>query len=207
MSFNISEILEKLKSIEGFANKVTETKRLADELAENLARMKEAINKTINESFSQIADQIDTLRRNMETMETVQTAGAPAPVPPPSYRPAPTPTPTPTPRAAPVTPTPTPRASPTPTPTPKTTAPAKAAPTPAPVAKAAPEMVTAPPTAEPVDDEVVVLLQKKDRLKAALTDLRFDYMRGYIPEPEYKSKEAELDTQLEELEREITSKK
>jgi outer membrane biosynthesis protein TonB len=203
MSFNISEILEKLKAIEGFANKVAETKRLADELAENLARLKIEVNKTINDSFSQIADQIETLRRNMESMESVHPGAQPA-------EPARAPTPTPAPKAAPAaarvepaprpTPAPAPsRATPTLTPTPK--------PAPAPTPKAATQVTAPPPTAEPMDEEVVVLLQKKDRLKASLTDLRFDYMRGYIPEPEYKSKEAELDAQLEELERDIASKK
>jgi DNA-directed RNA polymerase subunit RPC12/RpoP len=46
-----------------------------------------------------------------------------------------------------------------------------------------------------------LLQQKKVRLKAALTDLRYDYMRGYIPESEYKTKENELDSQLEDLDK------
>jgi hypothetical protein len=32
-------------------------------------------------------------------------------------------------------------------------------------------------------------------------------MRGYIPEDDYKSKEAELDTQLEEVDRQIAGLK
>ncbi len=52
-------------------------------------------------------------------------------------------------------------------------------------------------------DQLDFLLQQKDRLEAALTDLRFDYMRGYIPESEYKTKETELDSQLEDLDKQI----
>ncbi|NWF95676.1 MAG: hypothetical protein HXY34_06005 [Candidatus Thorarchaeota archaeon] len=198
MSFNIGEILEKLKAIEGFANNVAETKKLADELAMNLARMKEAINKTINDSFKEIADQIDQLRRTMETMEQVRTS-APAPTPA-----APTPPPKST---APTRTEPAPEIAVT---TPSTAAARTPQPEPAPAVKTSPRTQAPPVTAvqaPAMDDELVVLLQKKDRLKASLTDLRFDYMRGYIPEPEYKSKEAELDSQLEELDKQIASKK
>ena len=64
------------------------------------------------------------------------------------------------------------------------------------------------PEAEPAvasesDDQLDFLLQQKDRLKASLTDLRFDYMRGYIPEDDYKTKEADLDAQLEDIDRQI----
>ncbi|MFX0056058.1 MAG: hypothetical protein ACFFAX_08445 [Promethearchaeota archaeon] len=181
MAFDIGELTTKLKEIETYAMKVAETKKLADQLAENLAKMKTAINKTINDSFTEIANQIDTLRKNMEEMESVKTAApaAPAPVAEPTPAPAPsaetTPTPEPTPAAAP-----------------------------------APEPAAAP-AAEPVaaegSDQLDFLLQQKDRLKASLTDLRFDYMRGYIPEDDYKSKEAELDSQLEEIDRQIAGLK
>ena len=87
MSFDISDMLEKLKEIEGFANKVAETKRLADQLAENFAKMKVAINQTINDSFTEIANQIDTLRKNMEQMESIQTI---APTSKPTSSPEPT---------------------------------------------------------------------------------------------------------------------
>ncbi|RLI56714.1 MAG: hypothetical protein DRO93_11120, partial [Candidatus Thorarchaeota archaeon] len=76
MDLNITEILEQLKAIESFASKVTETKRLADELAMNFAKMKESINNAINEAFRDIADQIETLRKNMESMESVQAASS-----------------------------------------------------------------------------------------------------------------------------------
>ncbi len=209
MSFNITEILEKLKAIEGFANRVAETKRLADELAENLVRMKEAINKTINESFMAIADQIDTLRRNMEVMEQVQSSQAASPSSAaPSQAPtarATTPTPTPTATAAPSQ-APTARAT-TPTPTPTATA----APSQAPTAKTATTPaagIAGPPitSAGQMDDELVALLQKKDMIKSQLTDLRFDYMRGYLGEAEYKAKETKLDSLLEEIEKEIAAK-
>ncbi len=192
----MEELNQKLRAIESFANKVAETKRLADQLAENFAKMKTAINQTINESFSQIADQIDTLRRNMQSMETVQpvslSAAAPAPAPKaaPKAAPAPAPAPTPTPKAAPA-----PAAS-------------KAAPAAAKAAPAAPKFSATPPSAPAgSSDQLDFLLQQKDRLKASLTDLRFDYMRGYIPEEDYKAKETELDSQLEDLDRQIAGMK
>ncbi len=181
MSFDLSAMMEKLKEIEGFAENVAETKKLADTLAENFAKMKMSINQTINDSFAEIANQIEALRQNMEKMENVKTdapkVDAPAPVPTPE--PAPTPEVTPAPES-------------TPEPTPE--------PVPEPVPEATPE-----PTVEPAEgsDQLDFLLQQKDRLKAQLTDLRFDYMRGYIPEDEYKTKEADLDTQLEDLDKQI----
>ncbi len=189
MAFDLSEIMEKLKAIEGFASKVSETKRLADELAENFANMKMSINKTINDSFSEVANQIDTLRKNMQQMETIKpSASTAAATPAPEATPAPVPTPSPEPAVAP-TPDPTPAPGPTPAP--------------------AVEPVAAPVIEPPKegDDQLDFLLQQKDRLKAALTDLRFDYMRGYIPEEEYKTKEAELDSQLEDLDRQIAALK
>ncbi|MFW9909041.1 MAG: hypothetical protein ACFFEF_10730 [Candidatus Thorarchaeota archaeon] len=185
MAFDLHEIMEKLKAIEGFASKVAETKRLADELAQNFANMKLSINKTINDSFTEVANQIDTLRKNMEQMERVQPSG-------PAATPAPTPAPEPTPA-----PKPTPAIESAPKPTPK------------PAAKATPQPVAEPTPQPPAegDDQLDFLLQQKDRLKAALTDLRFDYMRGYIPEEEYKTKEAELDSQLEDLDRQIAALK
>jgi hypothetical protein len=65
------------------------------------------------------------------------------------------------------------------------------------------------PAAEAAEgnDQLDFLLQQKDRLKAQLTDLRFDYMRGYIPEDDYKAKEGELDTQLEDLDKQIAGLK
>ncbi|MFW9810408.1 MAG: hypothetical protein ACFFE6_13600, partial [Candidatus Thorarchaeota archaeon] len=57
------------------------------------------------------------------------------------------------------------------------------------------------------NDQMDFLLQQKDRLKAQLTDLRFDYMRGYIPEDEYKTKESDLDTQLEDVDKQIAALK
>lgn len=182
MAFDIGELTTKLKEIETYAMKVAETKKLADQLAENLAKMKTAINKTINDSFTEIANQIDTLRKNMEEMESVK-ATAPAAVAAPVAEPTPAPAPT---------------AEPTP------------APEPTPAAAPTPEPAAAPP-AETVaaegSDQLDFLLQQKDRLKASLTDLRFDYMRGYIPEDDYKSKEAELDSQLEEIDRQIAGLK
>jgi uncharacterized protein YukE len=170
MSFDIAEMMEKLKEIEGFATKVGETKRLADELAMNFARMKEAINKTINDSFTEIANQIDTLRKNMEQMESVK------PTAPKATTPAPDTTPTPAPE-----------------------------PEPEPAAASGPVVTEAPPTEG--GDQMDFLLQQKDRLKASLTDLRFDYMRGYIPEEDYKARESELDTQLEDLDKQIAALK
>ncbi|MFW9967563.1 MAG: hypothetical protein ACFFEA_10455 [Candidatus Thorarchaeota archaeon] len=183
MAFDIGELTAKLKEIETYAMKVAETKRLADQLAENLAKMKTAINQTINDSFTEIANQIDTLRKNMEEMESVKAPGGAAATP------APAPTPTPTPE-------PTPVAEPSPAPEPG----------PAAVPKPAPEPVVEAVPAEG-SDQLDFLLQQKDRLKASLTDLRFDYMRGYIPEDDYKSKETELDSQLEEIDRQIAGLK
>ncbi len=194
MSFDLSAIMEKLKEIEDFAENVAETKKLADTLAENFARMKMNINQTINDSFAEIADQIEALRQNMERMESVKT-DAPkivTPVPAPRSRPEPAPE---------VKPTPAPKPQPTPQavqkPAPK--------PVPAPERIYEPEVVTA--SAAEGSDQLDFLLQQKDRLKAQLTDLRFDYMRGYIPEDEYKSKEADLDSQLEDLDKQITAAK
>jgi len=197
MSFDLSAMMEKLKEIEGFAENVAETKKLADTLAENFSKMKMSINQTINDSFAEIANQIEALRQNMEKMENVKTdtpkvdspapAPTPRPVPTPEVRPAPEPVPEPTPV---VTPAPEPVPEPTPVVTP------------------APE-----PVSEPVadsaggNDQLDFLLQQKDRLKAQLTDLRFDYMRGYIPEDEYKTKEGDLDTQLEDLDKQIAALK
>ena len=203
MSLDISEILEKLKEIEGFANKVAETKKLADQLAENFAKMKMSINQTIADHFAEVANQIDTLRKNMTQMESVQTTPVPT---------ADASTPAPTPEATP-TPEPTPEPAPEPT--------AEATPEPEPTAEVTPEPEPTPePAAEPVAEPVAeavppsedseqldFLLQQKDKLKAALTDLRFDYMRGYIPEDDYKTKEAELDAQIEELDKQISALK
>ena len=185
MAFDIGELTSKLKEIETYAMKVAETKKLADLLAENLAKMKTAINQTINDSFTEIASQIDTLRKNMEEMESVKT-DAPAVAAPVAE---PTPAPEPTPVAE-------------PTPAPASTPDAAPEPAPEPVAAPAAEAVPAEGS-----DQLDFLLQQKDRLKASLTDLRFDYMRGYIPEDDYKSKEAELDTQLEEVDRQIAGLK
>ncbi len=185
MAFDLTEIMEKLKAIEGFAAKVTETKRLADQLAENFANMKLQINKTINDSFTEVADQIDTLRKNMEQMETVKPSAS---TPTPAAEPVPAPA---------AEPAPTPATEPEPAPTP--------AAEPAPAAEPVAEVVPEPP--KEGDEQLDFLLQQKDRLKAALTDLRFDYMRGYIPEEEYKTKEAELDSQLEDLDRQIAALK
>ncbi len=199
MSFDIAEMMEKLKEIEGFATKVGETKRLADELAMNFAKMKEAINKTINDSFTEIANQIDTLRKNMEQMESVQTTAPKVTTPAPEPTPEPTPAPEPTPEPQ-VTPTPEP--TPEPTPAPEVT--------PAPEPTPEPEVTPEPAVVEtPTEggDQMDFLLQQKDRLKAALTDLRFDYMRGYIPEDDYKSRESDLDTQLEDLDKQIAALK
>ncbi|MHA1935204.1 MAG: hypothetical protein ACW97A_07970 [Candidatus Thorarchaeota archaeon] len=201
MAFDIGEILEKLKEIEGFANKVSETKRLADQLAENFAKMKMSINQTINDSFTEIANQIDTLRKNMEQMESVQatapkvTPPAPEPTPSPAPEPEVTPEPEPEPEPAPVT-EPTPEPEPVATPEPE--------PEPEPIPTPTAEAVEIPAEG---NDQLDFLLQQKDRLKAALTDLRFDYMRGYIPEDDYKAKESELDTELEDLDKQISALK
>ncbi|MCF2136296.1 MAG: hypothetical protein K9W43_03565 [Candidatus Thorarchaeota archaeon] len=185
MDLNITEILEQLKAIESFASKVSETKKLADQLAENFARMKESINSAMNQAFGEIADQIEQLRRNMESMESVQAAS--------------------TGKSAPATPqAPPPKPEPTPPPEPPKKTEAPQAPPPEPEAAsvdsaAAGETATSP--------ELEVLEQKLDKLKAALTDLRFDYMRGYIPEEEYKQKESDLTKQIEDLERQIADLK
>ena len=194
MSFDLSAIMEKLKEIEGFAENVAETKKLADTLAENFANMKVNINQTINDSFAEIANQIEALRQNMEKMESVKTEAPKLETPAPASRsrpePAPEVKPTPAPKPQPVS-----QAVQKPTP--------KAAPKSEPVYE--PEVEVAP--AAEGSDQLDFLLQQKDRLKAQLTDLRFDYMRGYIPEDEYKSKEADLDAQLEDLDKQITALK
>lgn len=184
-------MMEKLKEIEGFAENVAETKKLADTLAENFAKMKMSINQTINDSFAEIANQIEELRQNMEKMESVKTDA------PKVDSPAPVPDPAPTPE---VTPAPEPTPEPTPEPAPE----AVPEPAPEPAPEAVPE-----PAVEPAEgnDQLDFLLQQKDRLKAQLTDLRFDYMRGYIPEDEYKTKEGDLDTQLEDLDKQISALK
>jgi cell division septation protein DedD len=197
MSFDISAIMEKLKEIEDFAENVAETKKLADTLAENFAKMKMNINQTINDSFTEIANQIEALRQNMEKMESVKTEAPKVDTPVPAPKSEPTPE---------VKPAPAPAPAPAPTPTPQ--------PAPAPKTEVKPEPVAAPEP-EPVveesipedSDQLDFLLQQKDRLKAQLTDLRFDYMRGYIPEDEYKTKETDLDTQLEDLDKQIAALK
>ena len=184
--------MEKLKEIEGFAENVAETKKLADTLAENFAKMKTSINQTINDSFAEIANQIELLRQNMEKMESVKT-DAPK---------LDTPAPAPAPEPAPEITTPTPE----PTSEPVVEAPPEAAPEPVPEPAPEPAVATEAAPAEG-SDQLDFLLQQKDRLKAQLTDLRFDYMRGYIPEDEYKTKESELDTQLEDVDKQITALK
>lgn len=189
--------MAKLKEIEGFAENVAETKKLADDLAENFAKMKTNINQAINDGFTEIANQIEALRQNMEKMESVKTdapkvdAPAPAVTPEPAPAPEVTPAPEPAPEVAPE-----PAPAPTPEPVP--------APEPEPVPEPAPAVEAAPAEG---DDQMDFLLQQKDRLKAQLTDLRFDYMRGYIPEDEYKTKESELDTQLEDVDKQIAALK
>jgi cell division septation protein DedD len=201
MSFDLSAMMEKLKEIEGFAENVAETKKLADNLAENFAKMKMSINQTINDSFAEIANQIEELRQNMEKMENVKTDAPKADSPAPAATPEPAPMPE-------VTTTPEPVVEPTPEPVPEPVAEPVAEPTPEPVAEPTPEPV-AEPVAKPAEgnDQLDFLLQQKDRLKAQLTDLRFDYMRGYIPEDEYKTKEGELDSQLEDLDKQIAALK
>jgi outer membrane biosynthesis protein TonB len=206
MSFDFSAMQKQMEEIAEFANKVAETKKLADELAENFAKMKMSINQTINDSFTEIANQIDTLRKNMEMMESIKASAPKVEAPAPEAAPTPTPEPEIKPE-------------PEPEPTPEV---AEPAPEPAPeVAEPAPEVVEPEPTPEPVpeteaapaveaaegNDQLDFLLQQKDRLKAQLTDLRFDYMRGYIPEDDYKAKEGELDTQLEDLDKQIAGLK
>ncbi len=197
MDLNITEILEQLKAIESFASKVSETKRLADQLAENVARMKESITSTMNQAFGEIADQIEQLRRNMETMESVQAsstgkaAAVETTTPPAKAEPEPKPAPPET-KAEPE-----PESAP---PEPKAEAPAE---TPAPEA----EPASIPVAEAATSPELEVLEQKMEKLKAALTDLRFDYMRGYIPEEEYKTKESDLDKQIEELGKQIAALK
>ena len=192
-------MMEKLKEIEGFAENVAETKKLADTLAENFAKMKMSINQTINDSFAEIANQIEELRQNMEKMESVKTDA------PKVDSPAPVPDPAPTPE---VTPAPEPTPEPTPEPVPEPAPEVVPEPVPEPAPEPAPEAVPEP-AVEPAEgnDQLDFLLQQKDRLKAQLTDLRFDYMRGYIPEDEYKTKEGDLDTQLEDLDKQIAALK
>ncbi|MFX1605330.1 MAG: hypothetical protein ACFFDD_05435 [Promethearchaeota archaeon] len=193
MSFDLEGIMEKLKEIEGFAENVAETKRLADNLAENFAKMKMSINQTINDSFTEIANQIDTLRKNMEKMESVKAEAPKVDTPAPAATPEPAPAPE-------VTPEPAPEAVPEPASEPV----AEPEPIPEPAAEPAPAAEAAPTEGS---DQLDFLLQQKDRLKAQLTDLRFDYMRGYIPEDEYKTKESELDTQLEDVDKQISAMK
>ena len=196
MSFDISAMMEKLKEIEGFAENVAETKKLADTLAENFAKMKTSINQTINDSFAEIANQIEILRQNMEKMESVKTEAPKLDTPAPAPEPAPEiTTPAPEPISEPVVEVP-PEAAPEPVPEPASEPAVE------------PETVVATEAA-PAEgsDQLDFLLQQKDRLKAQLTDLRFDYMRGYIPEDEYKTKESELDTQLEDVDKQITALK
>jgi len=196
MSFDLSAMMEKLKEIEGFAENVAETKKLADTLAENFAKMKMSINQTINDSFAEIANQIEELRQNMEKMESVKT-DAPkvdSPVPVATPEPAPAPEVTPAPE-----PTPEPAPEPIPEPTPESV--------PEPAPESVPEATEPAVEATEGSDQLDFLLQQKDRLKAQLTDLRFDYMRGYIPEDEYKTKESDLDTQLEDLDKQIAALK
>jgi len=180
--------MEKLKEIEDFAENVAETKKLADQLAENFTKMKMSINQTINDSFAEIANQIEALRQNMEKMESVKTDAPKVETPAPAPKPAPAPEIT------------TPAPEPTPEPVVEVT--------PEPVPEPEPEPVAATEAA-PAEgsDQLDFLLQQKDRLKAQLTDLRFDYMRGYIPEDEYKTKESELDTQLEDIDKQIAALK
>ncbi|MFX1483751.1 MAG: hypothetical protein ACFFCP_11265 [Promethearchaeota archaeon] len=194
MSFDLEGIMAKLKEIEGFAENVSETKRLADNLAENFAKMKMSINQTINDSFTEIANQIDTLRKNMEKMESVKAEAPKVDTP----APAPTPTPAPAPEVEPA-----PEPMPDITPEPATATP-EPIPEPAPAAESTPAAEAAPAEGS---DQMDFLLQQKDRLKAQLTDLRFDYMRGYIPEDEYKTKESELDAQLEDIDKQISALK
>ncbi|MFW9960093.1 MAG: hypothetical protein ACFFDV_03695 [Candidatus Thorarchaeota archaeon] len=188
MSFDISAIMEKLKEIEDFAENVAETKKLAETLAENFTKMKMNINQTINDSFTEIANQIEALRQNMEKMESVKTEApkidspAVAAVSKPEPRPE-------------VKPTPAPKPEPIPEPVRR--------PEPVAVTKPEPEPILEETAAAEGGDQLDFLLQQKDRLKAQLTDLRFDYMRGYIPEDEYKSKESDLDAQLEDLDKQI----
>ena len=184
MSFDISAIMEKLKEIEDFAENVAETKKLADTLAENFAKMKMSINQTINDSFAEIANQIEALRQNMEKMENVKTDAPKVEAPAPRPKPEPTPEVKPAPK-----PIPEPELIPEPEPIPEP-----------------PEIPLVEPPVEG-NDQLDFLLQQKDRLKAQLTDLRFDYMRGYIPEDEYKTKESDLDTQLEDLDKQIAALK
>lgn len=197
MSFDFSAMQKQMEEIAEFANKVAETKKLADELAENFAKMKLSINQTINDSFTEIANQIDTLRKNMEMMESIKAsvpkAEAPAPEAAPTPEPEITPEPEPTPEVV--------EPELTPEPEPEVVEPE---PTPEPEPEA--EVAPAAEAAEG-NDQLDFLLQQKDRLKAQLTDLRFDYMRGYIPEDDYKAKEGELDTQLEDLDKQIAGLK
>ena len=192
MSFDIQAIMDKLKEIEGFAENVAETKKLADQLAENFAKMKMSINKTINDSFAEIANQIEVLRQNMEKMESVKTDA------PKVETPAPAPAPAPKPEVTAPAPEPTPEVVKAPEPAPAPEPEPAMEPAPAPAAEAAPAEGS---------DQLDFLLQQKDKLKAQLTDLRFDYMRGYIPEDEYKTKESELDTQLEDVDKQIAALK
>ena len=204
MSFDFSAMQKQMEEIAEFANKVAETKKLADELAENFAKMKLSINQTINDSFTEIANQIDTLRKNMEMMESIKASAPKAEAPAPEADPTPTPEPEITPEPE---PKPTPEVvEPAPEPAPEVVEPVpkvvEPEPTPVPEAEAAPAVEAAEG-----NDQLDFLLQQKDRLKAQLTDLRFDYMRGYIPEDDYKAKEGELDTQLEDLDKQIAGLK
>jgi len=229
MAFDIDEIMQKLKAIEGFAKNVSETKKLADDLAKNFASMKTALTNTMNESFTEIAQQIEELRKNMERMEemgSVEAATAAA-------EPKPSPTPEPTPKP----PEPEPEVQPEPQPTQPTpeeatvetpdikpeepeTPPVEPKPEEPVEEKAATlepesqadttvETKVEPEAPEPAEEsgELDLLLQEQDQVKAKLTDLRFDYMRGYIPEEEYKEKESELDSKLEELDKKIADLK
>ncbi|MBD3406472.1 MAG: hypothetical protein GF411_10200 [Candidatus Lokiarchaeota archaeon] len=213
MSFDFSEIQRqmeelngKLQAIKAFAEKVAETKRLADTLAENFARMKSEITQTINKSFAEIADQIEELRKNMEQMESVQVApdtGDTTSVSEPKKKPEITPKV----ESEPVPKEPEKVPEKEPEPTPKEPEPEEPEKVPEKEPESTPkEPEPIPKEPEPEGDaQKQFLEQQRDKLKAQLTDLRFDYMRGYIPEEEYKAKESELDSELAELEKRLST--
>ncbi len=65
-----------------------------------------------------------------------------------------------------------------------------------------PAAPTATGTKEPAE-LLEELKQEKENIKTALTDLRFDYMRGLIDEDSYKIKESELEGKLASIEKQI----
>ncbi len=217
----IAMINEKLKKIAGFMTTVSETRRLIENLHENFKNMKNQINSTLEE----IEDQIEKIKQNMEEMQTIapqsSSSATISPKPEPVHVPEPEPikTPEPEPIKTPEPVTPEPTSSPFGSESieagmgdaeamlesvlasgEKTMdslfSDSESTSEPEPVAPAATG------TKEPAE-LLEELKQEKENIKTALTDLRFDYMRGLIDEDSYKIKESELEGKLASIEKQI----